>query len=123
MKLNKKSRTAFKEVVQVDSYELVAALRHLGFEFPRRKYGWVSEEIAEDFYDDVVEKSVYIYPSSAELLAAINRIKYQGLKIDRKDWRYCLDELKMMYGVGPSKLESFTAEELPNGKFQITPHK
>jgi hypothetical protein len=120
MKLSKKARTAFEEVIQVDHYEMVAMLRHLGFEFPRRQYAFVSEAIAEDFYEDSINESVYTYPQSEELLAAINEIKNHGINIDHKNWLYCLDEVKAMYGVGPSDLANFTAEELPSGRLKIT---
>lgn len=107
MKMNESTRNAFSEVIQVDDYRLVAALSCAGFKMPRRQYAWISEEIAEDCLDFVVDNSVYIYPSTPQLRKAINYISKNGFSVDKLIWNWLMDEVKSEYGVGPSILESF----------------
>lgn len=123
MKLDKKTAKAYSEVIRVEDYKLVAALGHFGFKVIHREYPWISEEIAEWALPHVRAESVYIYPHSEELIEALEALQKSDTWFSSNDWRYALDEIKVRFGIGPSKLKNFEVEEQPNGKYQITPHK
>ncbi len=108
MKISKSVRRSHRDVIEVSDYRLVAALKGLGYEFPRRNLAWVSEYINEDYMNEAIDESVYIYPRTPELLRTIRRLEAKGIDIPSKNWKMLLDEIKMQYGVGSSKIANFS---------------
>ena len=111
MKLSNETLQAHFEVIKVDDYRLVAALRAMGLDIPHRQTAYTSEMIAEDFLDEVVNNSSYIYPRTREVLKAIRYIEKNGLEIKPERWSGHMDELKMFFGVGSSSIENYSERE------------
>jgi opacity protein-like surface antigen len=112
MSLSRRTRRAYNGVIKVDDYKLVATLRLLGFDMPHRHVAYSSEEIAEWAIDRVIEDSTYLYPNTKEIREALEMIKSNGIDFNPRAWNGALDELKMWFGVGSSKIENFGPREL-----------